>query len=111
MRAARDADGAYLPCQSHDRRRLLDVHGGTNESMNERTWSFDHTLAPHILYGSLGRCPPLSTDLSALLPLRLFGQAFVVAISLALLSSLLILPALYAPFLKRTAAKARGESE
>ena len=50
-------------------------------------------------------------NLSALLPLRLFGQAFVVAISLALLSSLLILPALYAPFLKRTAAKARGESE
>ena len=50
-------------------------------------------------------------NLSALLPLRLFGQAFVVAISLALLSSLLILPALYSPFLKRTAAKARGESE
>ena len=50
-------------------------------------------------------------NLSALLPLRLFGQAFVVAITLALLSSLLILPALYAPFLKRTAAKARGESE
>ncbi|MBL6734231.1 MAG: MMPL family transporter [Candidatus Poseidonia sp.] len=45
-------------------------------------------------------------NLSALLPLRLFGQAFVVAITLALLSSLLILPALYAPFLKRTAAKA-----
>ena len=43
-------------------------------------------------------------NLSALLPLRLFGQAFVVAISLALLSSLLILPALYSPFLKRTAA-------
>ena len=50
-------------------------------------------------------------NLSALLPLRLFGQAFVVAITLALLSSLLILPALYTPFLKRTAAKARGESE
>jgi predicted RND superfamily exporter protein len=50
-------------------------------------------------------------NLSALLPLRLFGQAFVVAITLALLSSLLILPALYAPFLKRTAAKAQGESE
>ncbi len=43
-------------------------------------------------------------NLSALLPLRLFGQAFVVAITLALLSSLLILPALYSPFLKRTAA-------
>ena len=50
-------------------------------------------------------------NLSALLPLRLFGQAFVVAITLALLSSLLILPALYSPFLKRTAAAARGESE
>jgi predicted RND superfamily exporter protein len=50
-------------------------------------------------------------NLSALLPLRLFGQAFVVAITLALLSSLLILPALYTPFLKRTAAAAQGESE
>ena len=50
-------------------------------------------------------------NLSALLPLRLFGQAFVVAITLALLSSLLILPALYTPFLKRTAAAAEGESE
>ena len=44
-------------------------------------------------------------NLSALLPLRLFGQAFVVAIALALLSSLLILPAFYTPFLKRTAQK------
>ena len=53
-------------------------------------------------------------NLSALLPLRLFGQAFVVAIALALLSSLLILPALYAPFLRRTAAlsaKHHGGSE
>ena len=50
-------------------------------------------------------------NLSALLPLRLFGQAFVVAITLALLTSLLILPALYTPFLKRTAAASRGESE
>ena len=50
-------------------------------------------------------------NLSALLPLRLFGQAFVVAITLALLSSLLILPALYSPFLKRNAANALGESE
>ncbi len=50
-------------------------------------------------------------NLSALLPLRLFGQAFVVAITLALLTSLLILPALYTPFLKRTAAAAQGESE
>ena len=38
-------------------------------------------------------------------------QAFVVAITLALLSSLLILPALYSPFLKRNAANALGESE
>jgi len=45
-------------------------------------------------------------NLSALLPLRLFGQAFVVAIGLALLSSLLILPALYAPLLKRYHANA-----
>ena len=50
-------------------------------------------------------------NLSALLPLRLFGQAFVVAITLALLTSLLILPALYAPFLKRNAIAAQGESE
>jgi predicted RND superfamily exporter protein len=50
-------------------------------------------------------------NLSALLPLRLFGQAFVVAITLALLSSLLILPALYTPFLKRTATTSQGESE
>ena len=50
-------------------------------------------------------------NLSALLPLRLFGQAFVVAITLALLSSLMILPALYAPFLERIASKARKESD
>jgi predicted RND superfamily exporter protein len=53
-------------------------------------------------------------NLSALLPLRLFGQAFVVAITLALLSSLLILPALYSPVLRRTAAlsaKNHGGSE
>ena len=50
-------------------------------------------------------------NLSALLPLRLFGQAFVVAISLALLTSLLILPAFYTPFLKRTALAAKGEAE
>lgn len=48
-------------------------------------------------------------NLSALLPLRLFGQAFVVAIALALLSSLLILPAFYTPFLRRTAQKALAE--
>jgi hypothetical protein len=37
--------------------------------------------------------------------LRLFGQAFVVAIALALLSSLLLLPAFYTPFLKHDAEK------
>ena len=50
-------------------------------------------------------------NLSALLPLRLFGQAFVVAIGLALLSSLLILPALYAPFLRRDARAAQSKHE
>jgi predicted RND superfamily exporter protein len=50
-------------------------------------------------------------NLSALLPLRLFGQAFVVAIGLALLSSLLILPALYAPLLKRHHASQPTEGE
>ena len=44
-------------------------------------------------------------NLSALLPLRLFGQAFVVAITLALLSSLILIPAFYTPFLKRDAKK------
>jgi predicted RND superfamily exporter protein len=44
-------------------------------------------------------------NLSALLPLRLFGQAFVVAITLALLSSLILLPAFYTPFLKHDAEK------
>jgi predicted RND superfamily exporter protein len=44
-------------------------------------------------------------NLSSLLPLRLFGQAFVVAIGIALLSSLVILPAFYSQFLKKDAAK------
>ena len=44
-------------------------------------------------------------NLSALLPLRLFGQAFVVAITLALLSSLILLPAFYTKFLNRDAKK------
>ena len=35
-------------------------------------------------------------NLSSLVPLQLFGQAFVVAITLALMSSLLLLPPLYA---------------
>ena len=44
-------------------------------------------------------------NLSALLPLQLFGQAFVVAITLALLSSLILLPAFYTPFLKQDAKR------
>ena len=44
-------------------------------------------------------------NLSALLPLRLFGQAFVVAISLALLSSLILIPAFYSSFLRRDSRK------
>ncbi len=44
-------------------------------------------------------------NLSALLPLRLFGQAFVVAITLALLSSLILLPAFYSKFLQYDAKK------
>jgi predicted RND superfamily exporter protein len=50
-------------------------------------------------------------NLSALLPLRLFGQAFVVAITLALLSSLILLPAFYTPFLKRDAERLMLEEE
>ena len=46
-------------------------------------------------------------NFSALVPLRLFGQVFVVAIVLALLSSLMLLPALYATFLERDAQKSR----
>ena len=44
-------------------------------------------------------------NLSALLPLKLFGQAFVVAITLALLSSLILLPAFYSRFLQYDAKK------
>ena len=50
-------------------------------------------------------------NLSALLPLRLFGQAFVVAITLALLSSLILLPAFYTKFLKEDAKKYLEEEE
>ena len=53
-------------------------------------------------------------NLSSLLPLRLFGQAFVVAITLALLASLVILPAFYRRFLHVEAAMAKaklGEAE
>ena len=44
-------------------------------------------------------------NFSSLVPLQLFGQVFVVAIILALISSLLLLPALYTPFLKQDARK------
>jgi predicted RND superfamily exporter protein len=50
-------------------------------------------------------------NLSSLLPLRLFGQAFVVAIALALVSSLVILPAFYASFLEKDAQKYLSENE
>ncbi|MBJ23315.1 MAG: hypothetical protein CMB64_01470 [Euryarchaeota archaeon] len=42
-------------------------------------------------------------NFSSLVPLQLFGQVFVVAIILALISSIFLLPALYAPFLKEDA--------
>ena len=44
-------------------------------------------------------------NFSSLVPLQLFGQVFVVAIILALISSVLLLPALYKPFLKQDAQK------
>jgi len=42
-------------------------------------------------------------NFSSLVPLQLFGQVFVVAIVLALISSLFVLPAMYTPFLKQDA--------
>ena len=39
-------------------------------------------------------------NFSGLLPLRLFGQVFIVAISLAMVSSVTLLPTLYGPFLR-----------
>ena len=42
-------------------------------------------------------------NFSSLVPLQLFGQVFVVAIALALISSLFVLPAMYTPFLKQDA--------
>ncbi len=42
-------------------------------------------------------------NLSGLLPLRLFGQVFIVAISLAMVSSVTLLPTLYGPFLRHDA--------
>ena len=52
-------------------------------------------------------------NFSSLVPLQLFGQVFVVAIVLALVSSLFVLPAMYTPFLKQDAQKylANTESE
>ena len=56
-------------------------------------------------------------NFSSLVPLQLFGQVFVVAIALALISSLFVLPAMYTPFLKQDAKMyqsmtgAAGESE
>ena len=44
-------------------------------------------------------------NFSSLVPLQLFGQVFVVAIILALVSSLFVLPALYTPFLKQDAKR------
>ena len=49
-------------------------------------------------------------NFSSLVPLQLFGQVFVVAIVLALVSSLFLLPALYTPFLKQDARKFAAES-
>ena len=48
-------------------------------------------------------------NLSSLVPLQLFGQVFVVAIVLALISSLFVLPAMYTPFLKQDAKKYLAE--
>lgn len=50
-------------------------------------------------------------NFSSLVPLQLFGQVFVVAIVLALVSSLFLLPALYTPFLKQDARKLAVESK
>ena len=56
-------------------------------------------------------------NFSSLVPLQLFGQVFVVAIALALISSLFVLPAMYTPFLKQdammyqAASNNGGESE
>ena len=50
-------------------------------------------------------------NFSSLVPLQLFGQVFVVAIVLALISSLFLLPALYTPFLKQDARKITESEE
>ena len=49
-------------------------------------------------------------NFSSLVPLQLFGQVFVVAIVLALISSLFVLPAMYTPFLKQDAKKHLAEN-
>ncbi len=49
-------------------------------------------------------------NFSSLVPLQLFGQVFVVAIILALISSLFVLPAMYTPFLKQDAKKYLAEN-
>ena len=49
-------------------------------------------------------------NFSSLVPLQLFGQVFVVAIVLALVSSLFVLPAMYTPFLKQDAKKYLAEN-
>lgn len=48
-------------------------------------------------------------NFSGLLPLRLFGQVFIVAISLAMVSSVTLLPTLYGPFLRRDAKQHLAE--
>ena len=50
-------------------------------------------------------------NFSSLVPLQLFGQVFVVAIILALVSSLFVLPAMYTPFLKQDAKSYLANSE
>ena len=49
-------------------------------------------------------------NFSSLVPLQLFGQVFVVAIVLALISSLFVLPAMYTPFLKQDAKRYLAEN-
>ena len=50
-------------------------------------------------------------NFSSLPPLQLFGQVFVVAIVLALVSSIFVLPTLYSPFLKKDAEKLLAEMD
>jgi hypothetical protein len=69
-----------------------------------RSQTVHHQIRSTALAAATSHVMP-QQDLCALLPLRLFGQAFVVAIILALLSSLILLPAFYTPFLKHDAGK------